>query len=219
MHTHCFFVTIKLGDIMKEKYVIFIVLASALGIDSVLIQSIFFDGTAYSLMNGIEIFKYFTLQSNLIVFFYFAFLYLGKYKDNTLFDRLIGGVVIYITITFFVFAIFIEPVVSPKGFGLVGSILNHYVTPVLVIGFMVRFREDYFFSNKDIKLWIIYPAIYLVFLLTLGMLTNDYLYPFFQVEEVGFIGLSISVVSIIILFLFLSFSFVKIVSKKENALS
>lgn len=201
---------------MKEKLVILIIFGSALGIDSILIQYIFFEESSTPILHALEMFKYFTLQTNMIVFIYFVLIYLGTFKKNILFNKLLGGVVVYIAITFLVFSIFLEPNVNSQGFGFLGSLLNHYITPILVIGFISRYKDEYLFKFEDIKIWVIYPLIYLVILVVLGLTTGDYLYPFFQVEEVGILGLVLSIVSILVLFLILSFVLVKIVSKKEN---
>jgi len=201
---------------MKDKFILAIVFSSALGLDAILIQYMFFEESSYPFLNGLQTFKYFTLQSNLIVFLYFLILYSRIFEHNKLFNKLFGGVVVYITITFIVYSIFIEPFVSPQGFAFIGSLLNHYVTPILVIAFISKYKGDYTFSYKDIKIWIIYPLVYLIFLVILGSISNNYLYPFFQVEDVGYIGLLIAIISVNILFYILSFILVKLVSNKES---
>jgi hypothetical protein len=199
---------------MKNRYALLIVVSSVLGITFVLTNTIFIEEGSNRLLNGIALFKFFTLQSNLIVMTYFSLYVFSKLKSNRVFNKLFGGVVIYISITFLVFLIFLEPLYSPKGFALAGSLLNHYITPLFVLDFLYEFRDDYSFNLINIKVWIIYPIIYLVFLFTYGLITNDFIYPFFQVSEVGVIGIIASVIGMVILFIVMSFSLVKIVSKK-----
>ena len=199
---------------MKNKYALTIVFAASLGILFVITNTVFFNEEENPIISGLGLFKYFTLQSNLIVAIYFSMYLRGNYKENLLFNRLLGGVVVYISITFIVFLTLLEPIYSPKGFALVGSIFNHYVTPILVMGFLYKFRNDYSFKYSDTKVWISYPLIYLAFLLVNGLITNDYLYPFFNVNKIGVIGSILSVVVITIMFVLMSFSLVKIVSKK-----
>lgn len=199
---------------MKNKYAFVIIIVSILGLMFSFINTVFFVDEANPFLRGIELFKYFTIQSNLIVALYFSLFLLSKYKDSETFTKMIGGVVIYITITFLVFASLLEPTYSPKGFALIGSIFNHYLTPLLVIGFMYLFRKDYKFQREDLLLWIIYPILYTIFLVIIGQVTNDYIYPFFQVNNIGVIGLILSMIGMIILYLIMSFTLVKIVSKK-----
>ena len=203
-----------MGDNMRNKFALTIVLASTLGIIFTLTNTVFLVEDTNRIVNGLELFKYFTLQSNLIVALYFLLYLISNFKENKVFKKMFGGVVIYISVTFIVFLIFLEPIYSPKGFALAGSILNHYVTPIFVLGFLYHFKSDYSFEIKEAKLWVVYPIIYLGFLLTYGLLTNDYLYPFFHVTEVGVIGVIIALIGITLLFFIMSFSLVKIVSKK-----
>ncbi len=199
---------------MKNKYAILIVATSTLGIISILINSIIIGEESNQLLNVLVIFKYFTVQSNLVVLIYFSLLLFTNLKNNKGFNKLFGGVVIYITITFLVFLLFLEPIYSPKGFALSGSILNHYITPLLVLGFLYKFKEDYTFNFSNTKIWIIYPIIYLMYLFIHGVKTHDYIYPFFEVSEVGVVRIMASVLGMIMLFVLMSFSLVKIVSKK-----
>lgn len=201
---------------MKTKLALSIVIASSLGIISTLIYVMFLGEGTSPFLDGLEMFKYFTIQSNLVVITYFSLYLLNIFNDNELFKRLLGGVVVYITITFVIYLLLLEPILSPTGLNLVGSVLSHYVSPVLVFAFMYKFKGDYKFKREDTKLWIIYPGIYLVFLVIIGTLTNDYFYPFFQVEAIGVIGLLIAIIVIVSLFVFMSFTLVKIVSKKES---
>jgi len=127
---------------------------------------------------------------------------------------MIGGIVIYISITFLIFLIFLEPRYSSKGFALAGSILNHHVTPFSSIYFLYKFRSDYTFNYSFIKAWIMYSIIYLFFLLIYGLITDDYIYPFFQVSLVGVFGMFFSIVGLVMMFIAMLFSWVKIVSKK-----
>lgn len=199
---------------MKNRYALFIACSSFLGITLIWTNTIFIAEGSNRFLNGLALFKFFTVQSNLIVMIYFLLYLFSSLKSKKFFNELFGGVVIYISTTFLVFLIFLEPLYNPEGFALAGSILNHYVTPILVLGFLYKFKNDYTFKFTSTKLWIIYPVIYLVFLFTYGLLTKNYIYPFFQISEVGFLGIITSLLGMVILFMFMSFSLVKIVSKK-----
>jgi hypothetical protein len=199
---------------MKNRFALLIVVSSALGLSFVLINTMFIEEVSNRLLNGLALFKFFTIQSNLIVMMYFIMYLTSNFKNNETFKKVFGGVVIYITITFIVFLIFLEPIYNPKGFALVGSLFNHYITPLLVLGFLFKFKDDYTFSFSDTKTWIVYPIIYLLFLFSYGLITNNFIYPFFQVNEVGIIGIIASILVLVILFVLMSFSLVKIVSKK-----
>ena len=201
---------------MKKKAQIFISILAFLGISFTLTEVMFLSNPSHPLLEGMDMFRYFTIQSNFIVGGYFLLAALHPIKNNPSFQKILGGVMIYITITFFVYMILLEPIYSPQGLQLVGSILCHYITPILVIAYTMFYKNDYHFVNKDIKLWIIYPLVYLLFLLLHGLITNDYIYPFFQVSNVGVIGLIIVVLFMVVFFLIMSFLLVKILSKSKN---
>ena len=200
---------------MKKYLASTIVIVVTIGLlINIVVESISVD--PINILKGFGLFRYYTLQSNLIVCLYFSAFLIGKWNKNDLFNRFIGGVVIYVTVTFIVFAIFIQPTYHPTGWNIVSNILLHYISPVLTIGFITMYRKEYLFQKKDVKYWIVYPSLYLVFLVIYGSITNDYLYPFFQVENVGVNGLAIAIVLLVIFFIFLSFIFMKIVSIKEK---
>ncbi len=212
---HCFFVIILIGDYMRKRHAKLIVFTSSLGILFIIINTLIVLENSNPVIGVLELFKYFTVQSNLIVLIYFSLYIFSDLKELTVFNKMFGGVVIYITMTFLVFFVLLQPIYSPKGLALIGSIFNHYITSLLVIGFLWKFREDYKFSIKHIKKWIVYPLIYLIFLFAIGLITGDFIYPFLQVGEVGITLVLALVVGIVILFLIMSFCLVKIVSKSK----
>ncbi len=196
---------------MKKKLMFVIAVFAFLGVFTEVYQSSLDQG---SFFGGLVLFRFYTVQSNFIVFLYFGLILLGIIKDEGWYHNLLGGVLIYIFITMSIFAIFLEAIYNPVGLYLVSSIFSHYLTPLLVVGFFVTFKKEYSFSVGLIKWWIVYPLMYMVFMVMYGMLTSDYLYPFFQVSEVGVLGLITFMSALILLFLLLSFSLVKIVSKE-----
>lgn len=165
------------------------------------------------LVSAVDMFKYFTIQSNIMVIVYFLMLLTEEYDDSVLFKRFFGGVVIYIMITFIVWAISLETFYELYHFEIIGSLFLHYATPLIVFGFLIKYRKEYNFNFKDIGLWLIYPLFYLGSLVIHGIITDNYLYPFFQVRNVGVSGLIQAIVLIIILFILLSFLLIIVISK------
>ena len=196
---------------MKKRFVLLVTVSAFLGLFFEIFQH---SVNENSLFEGLKLFRYFTVQSNFIVFGYFLLIVLFPKIDQNKYHAFFGGVQIYIFITMSVFFIFLERIYNPTGLSLIGSIFSHYITPLLVITFFVLNREDYDFKIKHLLLWITYPLIYLLFAIVHGFITDDFLYPFFQVSEIGILGLIVSILSLISLFTVLSFLLVKIVSKE-----
>lgn len=199
---------------MKKYWRVLIVIIGTMGILSLVLNEAFITNPTNP-MQSLSIFKYFTVQSNLVAVLYFCLLiFLKVDKRSEKWKNLIGGVMIYTTITFLIFAIVLEGLWDEKGLAQVGSILLHYINPIMIIGYVIYFRKEYHFIFKDSITWVIYPVIYLVFLVTWGMITSDFLYPFLQVSVIGIFGLIASIVGLVGLFFALSFIVVKILSKK-----
>ena len=199
---------------MKTTLRYAVVILGSLGILSLVVQDAFFTYPETPLMS-LGLFKYFTVQSNLFAVIYFWLMISLKVDEKSKkWKNLLGGAMIYTTITFLIFAIVLERLYVEVGFTLVGSILLHYINPILIIFYTVYYRKEYEYHIKDSITWIIYPVIYLVFMIIWGSITGDFLYPFFQVSEVGITGLIISILGLLLMFILMSFLTVKILSKK-----
>lgn len=199
---------------MKRYLQIGIIMFGMIGTLSLLLHEIF-EVNVNHLLSAFKIMKYFTVQSNLIAVGYFLLLFcFRKDEKSEKWKNFIGGVMIYTTITFLVFFIILEPLWVETGFLLVGSICLHYINPILIIIYTISNRSGLSVSLIDSFTWIIYPIIYLIFALVHGLITGDYLYPFFQITEIGIFIYMIVVFGLIILFCVLSFFVVKILSKK-----
>lgn len=196
---------------MKSKLVIVIVISSFLSILFDLLIPAFIET---NVLISLKYLLYFTVQCNIIIFVYFLLLFISNRRDQDKFHIMFGGVLLYVFITMIVFILFLQRFYFPTGVRIYGNIFSHYITPTLVIVYYFRQRDYYLFKMEHIKLWIIYPSLYIVFSVVFGMITGDYLYPFFQVDIVGISGLIISVITLIFFFLVLSFSLVKMVSKE-----
>ena len=195
---------------MKTKLIIAIVVSSFF---SVLFDLLLPFLTAPDLFSAFKYLCYFTVQSNVIVFGYFLLFLLNNRRDQDKFHIMFGGVLIYSFITMSIFIIFLQPIYHPTGFRAIGSLFAHYITPSLVIWYFFDQKDYYLFKFEHIRLWAVYPVLYLVFVMILGLITNDYLYPFLQVNIIGILPVLLVISSIIIYFLTLSIFVVKIVSK------
>ncbi len=205
---------IVLGDVMKKNIELIIILLALAGL--IINVSVSTFEVPINLGRGLALFRYYTLQSNLIAIVYFILLYFGITKRNNTLHKFVGGVTVYITITLIIFAIMLAPTYHPTGWNQVSNIVAHYIVPILVLFYFFYFRDNYKFTPKDSLIWIIYPVLYVVFMLAYGMITKDFLYPFFQVSEVGINGLIITITMLIFVFFMLSFLVMKTVSLLEK---
>lgn len=204
----------RYGDYMRKTLEAIIVVLAFAGLLINVLTSTFEDPV--SLTRGLALFRYYTLQSNMIVFMYFGLRFLNKTDSNRNLHHFLGGVTVYITITFAIFAIMLSGTYHPTGWSQVSNILAHYLVPILVIGYTFTEKYIYDYLYTDITVWIIYPVVYVIFMIIHGMITDDYLYPFFQVSEVGADGLVLMVFTLVLVFAILSFLVMKIVSLQQK---
>ncbi len=200
---------------MKRKIALMIVILGSIGVLSTMIGSAL-DNPSTPLISALSTLRYFTIQSNLIVIIYFWLLFSLKLDKHKKFNDLLGGVTVYISITFMVFAIMLARTWSPDGISQLGNILNHYVVPLLTIGFLIWFRKLYNFQFRNIKYWIIYPILYVTFVLIHGAFTQDYLYPFFEIDVIGIDYFLLAFLSIVTLFFVLSTAYILLTNNRDK---
>jgi hypothetical protein len=132
-----------------------------------------------SLAGALNMFSYFTIQSNLIVAGVCLASALSRRAEESSFLAIArGGSTIWITVTFIVFYLFLSKVYRPVGIYALACTLLHYVVPVAMI------LEWLFLEPKGrMKLrynlyWLGYPLLYLLFSEARGALGGPYPYWF-----------------------------------------
>ena len=144
-------------------------------------------------MNGNYLLVYYTTQSNIIcfLFFLFSFIYGLLKKDTTkhidLILRLKGAITLCIAVTGIIFTV----LPGPDYVSLQSSIL-HYICPVMVLLDYLFFDEKGKYKPQDPFLWLIIPALYVVFALVRGFFGNEigdtgsnFPYPFLDPTSTG----------------------------------
>jgi hypothetical protein len=141
-------------------------------------------------------FKYYTMQTNLLVCIWFTLAIIWYNKPDSLkkiMGSLKGAFTLYITTTFVFFAILLQIFYHPTGWAAFSNLILHYITPI-------AFIVDWIFTENQLRYkwiyllyWIIYPIGYLSYSLINGILTGDYLYPFLDIDNLGILGYFISV--------------------------
>ena len=199
---------------MKRNWQLVIVIIGTIVLLSYFIDDAFFSELTNPL-GAVRLFKYFTILSNLIAVIYFWMMFSLRYQHkNRRFDHFIGGIVVYLFVTFVIYALLLEGTYEQSTLDIVGNVCLHYLNPIVVIAYYIYYRKLYQFDMFDLVLWFVFPIVYLIFLVVHGLITGDYLYSFFQVSDVGVQGLLSMIVILIGVFFLLSFVLVKIVSRK-----
>jgi len=192
--------------------VIFITTFAGVAID------IYANTVDYSIWKGLSIFKFFTIQSNVLIMAYsfVALTNLNKWAESEFFKGLLSPFTSYIMLTGITFAILLAPTSTAQGLHKVASDLLHYLAPPMMFFYWLIFEErklEYKYTFK----WLIYPVLFMIWGLFLALAFKDYLYPFFDIPKFGsflyvyllLMAVSTTAISIFLVFVNKTFRFSK----------
>jgi hypothetical protein len=193
-------------------YLLWIVFSSAfigIGID---LYNKFVSG---GVLHALSTFKYFTLQSNLLVLIYaFVILFCVRLSKNSFVLFMKGPLTSYIVLTGLVYLIILEPIYDLEGLERIASVFLHYVVPPLMFLWWIL-SEQRSYSLREVPKWLVYPVLFMVWGLFLALVEGDYLYPFFDVSQYGIyvalyiLFVAIGFVSLVVLLIFINIFFIK----------
>ena len=161
----------------------------------------------------IRFFSFFTILTNLLVALYFTFSLLWKKNRSRSVNPKSGtltAVTVYITIVGLVYQILLRNIWDPKGLQEYVDELLHSVIPIFVIIFWYFYEEKKSIEYKQILKWLIYPIIYLIFILIRGDFSNFYPYPFVDVSTLGLNKVLINSTALMISFSCISAGYIKL---------
>ena len=134
-------------------------------------------------------FSYMTIWTNIMVtmaFFYPLFFPLSRWSFFFNKPFVEGGLLVYIFVVMLIYHFFLAGTWAPTGMQFVVDITLHYVVPLLYIFYWIFFgikgRQKYSSSVS----WLIYPFVYILYVLLRGAIINQYPYPFIDVTELGY---------------------------------
>lgn len=161
----------------------------------------------------IRFFSFFTILTNSLVAIYFT-LTIFKQKKGYLSilnkPGSLTAVTVYITIVGLVYQIILRNTWEPTGTQMIVDELLHTIIPINVIVFWYLYEEKSLISYRQMPQWLIYPLLYLIYILIRGNVSNFYPYPFVDVGNLGISKVIANSIGLIALFIGISASFIKI---------
>lgn len=100
-----------------------------------------------------------------------------------------GGVAVYIAIVGITYSLMLRHIWNPQGWQLVADRLLHDAMPVIYLLFWLIFVPKGYLKWKHAFSWLLFPAVYLVYILIRGSLIDQYPYPFIDVVQLGYNGM------------------------------
>jgi hypothetical protein len=95
---------------------------------------------------------------------------------------------VYIAIVGMVYQLLLRQLWNPQGAQWVADVLLHSMVPVGYVVYWLLFAPRAELSWKDSVTWLIYPGVYLVYVLARGAVSGLYPYPFVDVNVLGYGG-------------------------------
>ncbi len=154
----------------------------------------------------IRFFSFFTILTNTLVAIYFTHRAIGqKGLRLRLLDAegMLTAVTGYIFVVGLVYQVALRHIWQPTGLQMVVDELLHTVIPMLVLVYWVLHVERAELSWKHIPRYLIYPVVYLVYILLRGALSGFYPYPFIDVGALGLTQTLLNAIVLLVVFVVL----------------
>ena len=160
----------------------------------------FFGGSPVN--RALNVFAFFTIQSNIIVGVTSLLLAVNPERSSTLFAtfRLTG--VVAITVTFVVFHVALSRLLRLDSWAQAANQLQHTIVPVLAVVGWLAYGPRGLTAARIARLTVIFPLGYLIFTIIRGPLASDwYPYPFVDVQQLGYARAAVNSAWVALLFM------------------
>jgi len=153
----------------------------------------------------IRYFSFFTVLTNILVAVCFTFLLLKK-ELGSFFTKpsTLTATAVYITVVAIIYNLILRFTWEPKGLQLVVDELLHAIVPLLFVVYWLMYVPKDSLKWRDTFSWLIYPFIYLMFILFRGSVSGFYPYPFVDVVKYGYETVFVNCFYVMLVFLGLS---------------
>ncbi|RXK61923.1 hypothetical protein ESA94_02620 [Lacibacter luteus] len=165
----------------------------------------------------IRFFSYFTILTNIIVAVCFTSLALQKGKAFRFFNNpgVLTAVTVYIFIVGLIYNLVLRSLWNPQGLQLLADNLLHSATPALALLYWLFFANTKQVSWKSTTSWLIYPLLYLIYVIIRGAFSNFYPYFFIDVSKLGYSKAFVNAFYVTVCFLLVSLLLLWVGKKKK----
>ncbi|MGI8425061.1 MAG: Pr6Pr family membrane protein [Actinomycetota bacterium] len=159
----------------------------------------------------VNVFSFFTIQSNVIVAITTGLLALNLHRGSTSFRALRLTGIVAIAITGIVFHIALANLHELTGFEALADLILHTLSPVLVVLGWILFGPRGQMGRSLVSLALIFPMTWLLYALLRGAIVKDrfgndyYPYPFLNAAKLGYPSVFVAIMVVAVLFFAVSF--------------
>lgn len=189
--------------------IIFSLIGAAIGWFAIIAQFVLMmeNQVASNTETIIRFFSFFTILTNLLVAVYFTVQAFSK-SSNFQHPGTLTAISVYITVVGLVYQVLLRHLWQPEGLQRLVDELLHSVIPVLVLGYWYFYESKSNLRYGQIGNWLLYPLVYLVYILIRGHFSDFYPYPFIHVGQLGLQQVLINAALLILFFTALSGLFI-----------
>lgn len=155
----------------------------------------------------IQYFSYYTILTNLLLAWVCTKLFL-KNEDSGNRQQVLTAILVYILTVGLTYNTILRSIWEPKGLQLLVDNLLHTIVPALYLLFWILCVKKNELKWRDILPWLIYPFVYLIYILIRGAISGVYPYPFIDVVQIGYPRALINSVAVTVVIVLLSVFFV-----------
>ncbi len=170
----------------------------------------------------VQFFSYFTILTNTIVALCYSFLLIDPGKKGRtfwVFPKTQAGIAVYILVVGIVYNLVLRFLWAPTGMQKIIDELLHTVAPGWFLFYWVLIAPKAGLKWRYALHWLLYPFIYLIYIMIRGAITDIYPYPFLDAYNHGYPKVIMSSLVILGLFLFLSLVFIAFAQKIASTAS
>ncbi|WP_343531729.1 Pr6Pr family membrane protein [Pedobacter sp.] len=178
-------------------------------------------GVAASSELLVRFFSYFTIDSNLLVALCStAILLMPQTAFGRFFKKpsVVTAITIYITVVALVYNTVLRFLWMLSGWAIVLNELLHVIVPILFLIYWIYFVPKHQLKWANVWGWLVFPLIYISFVLIRGSYVNFYPYPFLNVTELGLQQVILNCIFITLLFVILFLAFIAIGKRQAKKL-
>ncbi|MEG3659492.1 Pr6Pr family membrane protein [Arenibacter palladensis] len=136
----------------------------------------------------IRFFSFFTILTNILVALYFTMSYLDSKKNPLnliLSNGAMTALTTFILIVGLVYQVSLRHIWNPTGLQFVVDELLHTVIPIYMLLYWFLYSKTTDLEAKSVLKWLLYPLIYVMFIVSRGYISSYYPYPFLNIPEIG----------------------------------
>ncbi|CAN5539657.1 Pr6Pr family membrane protein [soil metagenome] len=167
----------------------------------------------------IRYFSYFTLLTNLLVAVCCTTLLLQPNSKLAAFfskQNTLTAITVYIVIVGFIYNTILRFLWKPEGLQMIVDELLHSVIPALFLIYWLVFIPKFKLQWNSFFPWLIYPLLYIIYILIRGAFSGFYPYPFINAAAIGLKQAIINSVGIAMAFMLVSLIFISIGKRMKN---